>query len=141
MKIIDFVKVHGGAHVPAAVAALGAISEVDLLKRVQDKFKLMRKDWKARVKLVEAADEAAAEAERAAAEKEKEKENEWSDEDVAGNPDTPATSQHHPALKKRIKLGASAPKLQSRAIGVRLCSLLCFLNELDIPLETSCSKA
>jgi hypothetical protein len=104
-KIIDVVKTHGATHLPAAAPAIAAISDADLLKRVQAKFNLMKKQYKERARLLEMADEFAA---AAASAELGGMANDWSDDEA----------RVAAPKKKAVKMGATAPKLQSRAAGV-----------------------
>jgi hypothetical protein len=107
MKIVQFVRMNGAQHVLAAAPYIDAISEADLLTQVQAKFRLMRKDWKARERLVVMAIEATEAAEKVAASAADGTLEQWTNEEVM-----PAKAT------KKMRTGALAAKLQSRAIGV-----------------------
>jgi hypothetical protein len=55
-KTIEFVRNHGPTHLPATAASINTISDADLLGRMQDKFKLMKKQYHDRQRLVAAAE-------------------------------------------------------------------------------------
>jgi hypothetical protein len=110
-KIVEFVKSPGATHLPAAAASITAISDANLLRRVQEKFRLMKKQYQERQRLLTAA-AAAAEAEAEA----QRQENEWSDDEGNQLAQGQQLAQKHTV--KPVKTGTSAAKLQSRGIGV-----------------------
>ena len=111
LKISEMVRLHGATHVPGAAGAIAAISESDLLKRVQTKYKLMRKEWRGRQSLISAVEDLATA--KATAERNEEG---WSEDDITKHVES---NKNVKSMAKKIRLGASAPKLQSRASGVR----------------------
>ena len=123
MEIFNYVREKGAEQVPITAVALRVIKDVDLLGRVQEKFKQMRKAWVAWKKEEAATAEAIAAAQKAeAAAAQALEDADWNDDVGAKNVVAPVVLPAPVAIKKRSTAEASA-KVQSRAVGVSLVRL------------------